>query len=378
MTDPSFISEHPMSRRHLLGGALSAGGAIALSGTTASLLAACGASTSTAGERLTAQDVRDASGTIRMLGFQTYEQPAQNAGQVKAKWTYISSGPEIVTKIRPANSYDVFIAPAFQMGQFFAVDRMVPIDTSVLQAYESIAPVFRDNPTWKGSDGEIYGVPFVYATVYMPYIAAKVPEPKSADDLLRPEFRNAIGFVDDATQSIPKVARVLGKEGDPARITDQEFEEVIAYLEKLRPQVRTLYTSGDEVSLLDRGDISLAMTSYAFALTAGVPNLKASLFASFGFCDGLGILAGADQAAATSWINQALSREAERQLAAAGPLQPVRSDASGALPRFMREMPVDELLRVSPMMTRPPLKSGEGVASLDDWVTAWNDYKASF
>jgi spermidine/putrescine-binding protein len=367
-----------LSRRRLLATALSAGGTLAVSGASASLLSACGAGTNHAAQSVSSTEVRNARGTVRVLGWQSYDQPAEHVGGVEAKWSYITSGAEIATKIRPRGSYDVFTSSAFQMGQFLATDRLVPIDTSVLKEYHHVAPILRDNPAWRGPDGKIYGVPLVYSAIYTAYLPAKVPEPRAAADLMRSEFRNAIGLVDDATQTIPQVARILGKQGDPARLTEAEFAAVKDYLDKLRPQVRTIYSSGEEPSLLERGDISLALTSYGFSLTAGIPGIKGTFFGSFGFADGLSILDGADVAAAHSWIDRAISLEVQRQLAAKGPYQPVRLDANGSLPPVLRKPGFSELVKVSPLMTRPPLRTQSGVVSLEDWASAWNDYKASF
>jgi spermidine/putrescine transport system substrate-binding protein len=376
--DPIASPDGRLSRRRLLATALSAGGTLALSGASASLLSACGGTGNSAAQTVTPAQVRNARGTVRVLGWQFYDQPAQHAGAVKAKWSYITSGAEIATKIRPRGSYDVFTSTAFQMGQFLSMDRLVPIDTSLLKEYDHVAPILRDNPTWRGPDGKIYGVPLVYSAVYTPYLSTKVPEPKTAADLLRPEFRDRIGLVDDATQTIPQIARVLGKQGDPARLTEAEFAAVKDYLDRLRPQVRTIYSSGEEPSLLERGDISLALTSYGFALTSGIPDLKATFLGSLGFADGLSILDGADVAAAHSWIDRAISLQVQRQLAARGPFQPVRLDANSSLPPVLQKPGFSKLIEVSPLMTRPPLRAQSGVASLEDWASAWSDYKASF
>jgi spermidine/putrescine-binding protein len=374
----SDVLEQPISRRRLFSGALSVGGAVALSGASASILAACGNSGSTTAQNLAPEDVRNATGTIRVLGWQAYDQPAQDAGSVKAKWSYITSGPEIVTKIRPAGSYDVFTSSAFQMGEFLALNRLVPIDTSLLTNYDSLVPILRDNPTWKGPDGKVYGLPIEYSAIYMPYLASKVPAPTSSQDLLKSEYQGAIGLNDDPTQTIPQIARILGKQGDPARLTDAEFAGVKKYLSTLKPQVRTLYATGEELGLLNRGDINLALTSYANIFSANIPDLRTTFFGSFGFADGLSILAGADQAAATSWIDQALSLKAQQELAKNVPIQPAVLKASSSLPPVLQKPPFAKLIKVSPLMTRPPLKPEAGVASLGDWTSAWNDYKASF
>jgi spermidine/putrescine-binding protein len=370
-----------VSRRRLLAGALSAGGAVVLSGASASLLAACGGSSSDASAELTAEQVKNAKGTVHVIGWQSYDQPAEHAGAVKAKWTYATSAPEMVTKVRPPGSFDIVVSSAFQMGEYLALNRVAPIDTNLLVNYKSIAPVFRDNETWKGPDGKIYGVPLLDSAILTAYLAHKVPRPTSADDLLRPEYKKGIGLVDDSTQTIPHIARILGKQGDPARITEAEFDGVKKYLDKLRPQVRTIYGSGEEPSLLQRGDLNLALTAYTFIFPTKIPDLATTMLGSLGWVDSLSILKDADQAAAHNWIDKAISLPVQRQLAGKGPYQPARLDANDAMPPVMQTAPFspfEDMIKNSPMITRVPVKAESGVVGLEDWASAWNDYKANF
>lgn len=377
--NPAVSSDGRLSRRRLLSTALSTGGALAVSGASASLLSACGAGSKQSAQSVTPAQVRDAHGTVRVLGWQPYDMPASHGGAVKGKWSYITSAAEIATKIRPRGTYDIFTSSAFQMEEFLATKRLAPIDTSVLTQYESVLPAFRDNPTWRGPDGKIYGIPYAYSPIYTVYLSAKVPEPRVAGDLMRPQYRNTIGLVDDSTGTIPHVARILGKQGDPARLTDEELTGVKDYLDKLRPQVRTIYASGEEPSLLERGDISLALTSYPFALVAGISGLGATLsFGSFAFVDGMSILDGVDVAAAHNWLDRSIGLTVQRQLADKSGYPPVRTDASSSLPPVLRKPPLEEMIKLSPVMTRPPLRPEPGFVTLEDWDHAWNDYKASF
>jgi spermidine/putrescine-binding protein len=105
------------------------------------------------------------------------------------------------------------------------------------------------------------------------------------------------------------------------------------------------------------------------------------MLGSLGWVDSLSIMKDADQAAAHNWIDRAISLPVQRQLAGKGPYQPARLDANDAMPPVMQAAPFspfEDMIKNSPMITRVPVKSEQGVVGLEDWASAWNDYKANF
>src|SRR6185369_759828 len=91
---------------------------------------------------------------------------------------------------------DVFISNSNQMGSFFPLHRMVPINTSLLPNYDAIVAVLRNDPAWKGPGG-IYAVPFAVTPGVTGYDSSKVAPPQTMNDLLNPDLKGQVGVYDD-------------------------------------------------------------------------------------------------------------------------------------------------------------------------------------
>lgn len=369
-----------LSRREFMHRNLLAGGVLLGGGALGSLLSACGDSGSSGGgAAISAEEVESARGTIKAYGWGSEHVPKQDAGPVKVRWTEIGGdAAQIPTRIRPEGSFDVFTSNAGQMNQYFATGRLVPIDVSLLENYESIDPGLRDDPSWKGEDGEIYAVPIVLGTALMGWNSRKVPEPKELRDLLRPEYEGMVGLYDDY-QMINTVAQGLGLP-QPPQLTRSDLEQVKGFLEELRPQVKTFYPFGGEAQLFGRGDIGVAYATFASLILGeqeSDPAIKINYVSSVTYADALSVLGGEKEAESLAWIDQALALPAMKELAEYGQA-PTTVEAANVDLSPTIAPPFSKLLEASPILGSYPLEASGEQVTIEEATSAWNEYKASF
>lgn len=356
----------------IVGGALVAGGG--LSG----LLSACG-DKGAAPTSVTEQDVRNASGTISVTAFSFYEAPELNAGPVKAKYTDLGTTIEIVSKIRPVNSgFDVSSTGPNLMRELFAIDRLIPLDTELLTNYAALDPSVRDDPLYF-KDGAAYAVPFMVSVGFTAWDSDKVPEPKSADDLLDPVYKDSIALLDGADVLI-FIDKLLGF--DNRHFTLGDLEKVKAYFEELKPNIKTLFAFGDEVQLFGRGDIAVAYQTYGSLLNSAQkanPAVKGNFLGSNTYADSWSIVKGADVAASLNWINNAISLKGQRALAeSSGGFPPLGRARNPSLdPGPLHGLTPKEVLSKSPVNPGVPVE-GDGLVTQDILENTWSELKASF
>ena len=149
-----------------------------------------------------------------------------------------------------------------------ALGALRPIDTSALANYESIPSSLRDDPVWQNSDGETVGIPYAASVAVTAYDTSQVSEPETLDDLLDPEYENAMG-VFDAPDVIAQIATAQGVE-DTTKITQEEFDRAMDFLEQMRPNVKAFFQFGEDVQLFNRGDINLSISSFGSVLSRAV------------------------------------------------------------------------------------------------------------
>ncbi len=353
-------------------------------------IAACGSSdssTSNAASTLTPEDVKSASGSIDVAGWQFYEnEDVQDAGSVDSKWSYIATDNDIITSAR-AGDADLLTSSGPQMATLLALDTLAPIDTDLLSNYESITPALRDDPIWKNSEGQVVAVPFGVAPIFTAYDSADVPEPKTVDDLLDPVYEDSIAIF-DAPETIAKIALSQGVE-DTATMTQEEMDAALAFLDEMRPNIKTFFQFGEDAQLFNRGDIDVSFASFGASLGKIVeqnPEIKFNFTGQTTFVDSWSLLNDSNNAPAMNWIDQTLSPAGQEGIVAASGDYPVNPAALPALKkmgdpvsRTLAGMTLDEILEAAPLSQGFVAKSSDpDVVTFDEATRAWNDFKASF
>jgi spermidine/putrescine-binding protein len=362
-----------VSRRDLLRSAAAVGSTAMVSG----VLSACGSSSaSSSSAELTAKQVSQAQGTIKYLGWQYYQTPEMDSGPVKAHWTYISNVGQLITAPKLPNAFDAYNPGAGIMLAYFAEKAIAPIPTHLLANYEQIPAVLRKYFVF---NGKVYGVPFQLTPSLNTYDLAKVPEPKSINDLLKPVYKGLIGLPDNDETVIPGIARGLGIDIVNKPFTHDVLDQAMAFLNKLKPSVKTFYEVGGDVQLMQGGDIAFAFQTYGAVIPQELkskPSIKYNYLASILSIDCLSVTPWADMPKSVSWINHQITVPVQSAIAKHAGSAPVLQAAYAGLsgPGIL---PLNQMLAIPPVPNLPPEPHGN-VVSLGQLQAAWSSYKQSF
>ncbi len=320
-------------------------------------------------------DVASAEGEINVLGYQFYQaDDVHNAGKVQASWSYVQADTELPPKLRPRGSFDVATMSLTVLDPLYKIDRFAPIDPDLLENYGDLDPTLR--ALYTKEDGSVWGVPYAVVPGQMGWNSDLVSEPKDIRDLLKPEYTGKVGLVDNAVL-LPAYALALGLSSPerPELVTHESMEQVMAFLEELRSQVKTIFVFGDEPNLFARSDIAVAFQTFASFFTES-PSMKFNFVGSISFVDAWGILQDGDHAKGISWINNFTTPEGLSAMAGMSYANPSNDESLDGLPEALR-MPIADLVKASPPLGATPLEKGDYV-SLPEMIEMWSAYKASF
>lgn len=331
-------------------------------------------------EGLTAAAVASATGPFNILGAQTYETQASYPKDLKVNWAYNTTNEEILTKTTQPGTFDAVIILQAEIDQLRKLDRIEPIDTSCLSNWQHVAPLFRDAEVIR-REGDVFAVPFHWGYGYLEYNADMTEAPKSFDDLMSPKLTKKIGLPDDPYGIITTFALFAGFE-KANNLTRDQFDKTIALLKKFRPQVLTIHNYGDEPVLFARKDIWVGLPEYSnsFILSreAGAPNVQMAMLAAWSYVDCFMMLKAAEhRAAAYKFIDSSLATESQKLSTAHSLAFPVNDAAISALPKEMQYDSSQGVLATAPLMPGVTVEEGGPDVPFQEWVTAWEEFKAS-
>lgn len=331
------------------------------------------------------------SGTIRMLGWEGYDFPKTFAefGEkhgVTVTMTYISSNDEIFAKLKAGAEYDVITPNQANVEQLVVNDLLQPIDTSRIPNYKNLHPEILKAFEQFNYQGKIWGVPCAFGKNDFVYSADRVDCIDSWWDVLKPEWQGRYIMLDDALGQITQAARAIGVTRDPSLLTEDEFEEVRDLLIDMKRGARAIVSSfGEAKSMLISGEADGWFS--ANIMIAG--EAKAEGYDIWGcipkegtliFLDSYGIPKNAPNLdGAYALIDQMLSTDTQIELAEMY-MGCVTSDAPPLLSKELYSyFPYDNLPKFfSDNILNGPIPLEPGMyATMDDWVTLWEEVKAS-
>jgi len=331
------------------------------------------------------------SGDIRMLGWEGYDYPKTFADfsdkyGVNITMTYISSNDEIFAKLKAGAEYDIITPNQANVEQLVVNDLLQVIDTSRIPNYKNIHPEILKAYEDFNYQGKIWGVPTAFGKNDFVYSADRVDCIDSWWDVLKPEWQGRYIMLDDALGQITQAARAIGKQGDPSLLTPKEFAEVRDLLLDMKRGARSIVSSfGEAKSMLISGEadgwfsanIMIADEAKAegYDIRGCIPKEGTLIF-----LDAYGIPESAPNLdAAYALIDQMLSVETQLELAEMY-MGAVTVDAP---PKLSKELysyfPYDNLPKffTDNILNGPiPLEKGK-YATMDEWVTLWEEVKAS-
>lgn len=396
---PSGV-ELAMSRRALL----ATGGRAALSlsalGALGGFVAGCGgsdggASTATTTAGLTPAGVASATGDVRAAVWQGYDDKqifrALQGARLRAG--YLTRNEDVLTDMRVGGRavYDLTTIYQSYIDPMLALDVIDPIDPKLLSNFPGLFQRFRDEQSLY-RDGELYLVPYLWGTQHVNYRSDLLDAPQTFDDLMDSSLRGKIGLNDDLYAAITQFSRFAGVR-DPTRLTPEDLEHTMELLRRFKPQVAAIQPGSELTGLLVRGEVIVSTPDWApSAVQARRQGLEIeATMPAFTFIDGwLKIRGGKNEAATYRLMDYAISEQAQATAAVRVGLGIVNEAAARKLPQDVRDaarinldgrvvVPYDDLdalLTAAPAYRGLPVERGE-YTTLQDWVKAWEQFKAS-
>src|SRR5688572_3613078 len=151
------------------------------------------------------------------------------------------------------------------------IELFQPLDMSRVPNAEGLFPALK-NAEWATRDGNVYGLPLVWGDeplVYDPAIWTPEDIPAKYTGFSDPKWAGHLTMVDDPVANTWLWAKSLGHP-EPARLTQEQLDEVIDVMAETKPNVVTFATDlGDQGNILINGDATMAIGGWAFQKVMG-------------------------------------------------------------------------------------------------------------
>lgn len=378
-----------LKRAAVLGVSVSAAG---------TLLAACGGGSdsggkaqSTAGTSL--DDLGTVGGQIQILTYAGYEggdaiKPFLKKNGINAKTTFINNQDDVTTRLRsPAGR----TADAAQLGRaqvdiYRQLGAFLPLQQEWFKNAKAVEPMFLD--LFKNEDGSLEAMPFVWGSLAWNYRPDLTDPIESWQELTDPKFKGKIAMIDDPVSTVQTGALAIGVK-EPGRMTKDELAETKEFLTKVKANARTVAAGyGDIADLLVAGDVWCSFQGWnavqAFAADKGGEVLTAyPKEGSVGFVDSFGVPSESDNArTGVAFIDEMIGKKMQVYVGNDLVSGVVRLDVTNQLTGLGAEVfdydKFDEIFENQlNFALDAPIEPDGDIATHDEWVTAWEDVKAS-
>lgn len=289
-----------------------------------------------------------------------------------------SSETELIELLRNGKGEIDVALPNFQfIGPAIDENLIQPLDEAKLEHLDEVAPTLAEEPAFR-SDGELYGVPWVWGYSAIFYETRKIDEtPTALADLWDPKYKGKVALVDDATLNVLFAALYLGE--DPA---DADLEKVETALLKLKRNSGLITQSTEELAKAlnsNTVEIGIFHSSTIAQLNGDGTDVGFTLpkEGAVGWGDTWTIAADTKKEdLAYQWINFVTSAKFEERWAAdpeGGSPAPANDVAVAALDSKSRERVRADLDVLDRLTLQGPLPQ----ETLDAWVDLWERVKAA-
>lgn len=346
--------------------------------------------------RLFAMPARAAvGGSLQILAWEGYDLTRELADWRAAKGvasevTTITTQEDVQTKFVAGNPPPIDIAVFNQAYSKLYTKEMkiaLPIDRSRVPNYnpDNLFDIFYDKPMWF-SDGELLGSPYIWGQNSLVYNPAKMEAPTSYADLLKPELKGRIAIWDETTSAWPIAARVAGLGDKYPNLTRDELAAAFAELGKYRDQARVIALNmGEMLNFFVSGEIDAVLASDPWVIDqAAQQGLELKLAApkegAVLWVDAWFIPISSDNIeTAHAFLDASLDPEVQAKVAMAVQQSPVSKkavdfldDAAKARVDYSR---IDTIFAAG-LPGIPALETEGDIANYQDWLAAWQGFKA--
>lgn len=392
--DPRISRAQAMTRGSFLKRAAVLGVTVSAAGT---LVAACGGSDSNDSSAVTSgttlEDLGPLGGQIQILTYAGYEggdaiKPFLNQNGITAKTTFINNQDDVTTRLRsPAGR----TADASQLGYaqldiYRQLGAFMPLQKDWLSNIDAVESRFID--LVEDEDGNLTTMPFVWGSLGCNYRPDMMDPIESWRDLTEPRFKDKIAMIDDPVSTVQTGALAIGVE-EPGVMTKDELAETTDFLKQVKANARTVAAGyGDIADLLVAGDVWCSFQGWnavqAFAADKGGKVLTAyPKEKSVGFIDTFGVPAEADNPrSGIAFIDEMIGKKMQIYVGNDLVSGVVRLDVVPQIKGLGAEVfdynNFDEIFEDQlNFALDAPIEPDGDIATHEEWVTAWEDVKAS-
>lgn len=380
-----------ISRATFLKGALATGGALSLAG----LLGACSGTRDEEDAAAEGLPIAPTGGSVGgplayygWLGYDFTELLGdwQSANGVEIRPSFINGWNDITPRLLAGESFDVLNGDNGYNTIFEEVGVLTRIvDESLVPNLGEVNPVYVDR--FRLADGSLTGIPFSWGSWGIVYNVDTVDNPPTKwTDLLEPEFRGRVAFLDDPAPAINIGALQIGADS-PGRLSPSQLDDSLAWVRQFLDQAPTLSPSwGDVITLLDNGEVDVVFQAWPalkFFVSEGT-NLEAVFpeDRSVSYVSTYWVPTTAtNPASAYAFINHVISTEFQPQVPGWAGDAMVRFDLADQLEGSTADLypyaTAPQHLATHPLYELPRLEGmEEGVTDYAEWQAAWDQMKS--
>lgn len=236
-------------------------------------------------------------------------------------------------------------------------------------------------------DAKQWGIPWCWGLDTIVVNQEKLGfEVKSYKDLLRPEVKGKLAFLDNPLTLWPQIAKVTGYGDKFPNLSKEELKDCFQKLIPYRDQTKVFASSnGDVISLFASGEISACFCVWsAVPLETAKQNVKTvSIYPEEGgavWADAWFIPKTSENVdTAYAYINEALTPEIQASISKTAVCSSVSNKAPALMDAQTRALfdydNFDAQFKSIKIYGQPP-RSSDQFATYDDWLQIWADFRA--
>jgi len=339
--------------------------------------------------------IANAATDITFLGWEGYDaglfvDSYLEDNDINLNTTYIGNNDEIVSKLVSGGVGTIDIVTPYMgyIPMMVAADILQPIDESKVPNLNKIHPFFKDDPNII-VDGVRYGVPFTWGCAPMMYNTQVISSaPESWADLFKPEYTGKVGMMDDPLGNIMLGAVVATDAEVATSLTKKQLDDTIKYLISVKKIARLMTPSwGDLADAMARGDVVITFSGWEtlkkFCADKGAGHIDYVYpkEGTFAWLDTFSIAKDAPNADIDHKLCDMIVDIPAQKMIGDEFIQGItNSDAIAQLGISKDYYPYDDLSGLASKATFfafPPLEEGSGKTTFNDWLEAYETFKAA-
>ena len=314
----------------------------------------------------------------------------RKANNIKLRAAIMSNQDDVTAKIAGSNAVRLDLSE-YSNGYnaiYNELGVLAELDVARIPNYNKtdIYKPFFQGDMWYW-DAKQWGIPWCWGLDTIVVNQEKLGfEVKSYKDLLRPEVKGKLAFLDNPLTLWPQIAKVTGYGDKFPNLSKEELKDCFQKLIPYRDQTKVFASSnGDVISLFASGEISACFCVWsAVPLETAKQNVKTvSIYPEEGgavWADAWFIPKTSENVdTAYAYINEALTPEIQASISRTAVCSSVSNKAPALMDAQTKALfdydNFDAQFKSIKIYGQPP-RSSDQFATYDDWLQIWADFRA--